>query len=395
MNNVEAEGDSSTFVSAPQIVPTQYDSPCPTIGVVAAQVVNLSPSVTAAPEADRLSPLTTQAGALTLEDTAITSTTTSTIITTPDVTFASSEVASQPSQVVDELQIINASPNQAMGKLPNVGSPSPATAACKVSALSTPVQPAPPVVNDNTPPVAVVSQPNVNKSVASLAMASQVILPQVTTKPKHEPNPIVSLNMDHPGISDITFMSDEIQPNVDPQEAVDFSSLQKPVVITPTPVNQNVPSPNLASRVLPTPATTENALDTDVKSTTPPSSLNVGTTVVALDHEVSSSAHPVVSAPVIVEPPKKEMVLSEVAPSPQPGGAWAQKKSWSQLFKPLDEGSVAKQVAYVAPFNQDAEKPLENSSREVPIMKTITPIAEADVDKAKIGGKTDFSGNLV
>lgn len=369
VNNVEAEAGNPPFVSAPQPVPSQYENSS-SIGV-AAQVVNLTPSVTAAPEADRLSPLTSQAAAMTMEET----TTTSTITTTSEVTFSPTDtpVATQPSPMVDELQVVTS--NQPMNKVSNIGPPSPAT--CK---LSTPIQPAPPVLN-STPPG--MSQSVTNKPVGSHALTNQIILSQVT-KSKNEPKPIVSLNMDHSSISDITFMSDEIQPNVDPQEGVDFSTLPKPVVITPAGITQNIPPPNVAYRVV-APPPVENVV-AEVKSAAPPPSLNVaGASVVPVDRELPSGP-PGGTVSGIAEASKKEIVMSEVVSNPQPGGAWAQKKSWSQLFKPLDEGSVAKQVAYVAPFNQDAEKPSDNTPRDMPVLKAISPISEADVDKAKIGG---------
>lgn len=369
IDNVEAESNSP-YVSASQTVPTQYETSS-SIGVPA-PVVNLSPSVTAAPEADRISPLTTQAAAMTLEDASeVAYSPTDTPVTNP-----------QP-PMVDEPQIMSA-PNQAITVVSNAGSPSPASV--KVPTPTTPL-PTPPVNNDNTPPV--VSQPIVSKPIGNPPMINQqpqVILPQVN-KPKSEPKPVVSLNMEHTSISDITFMSDEIQPNVDPQEAVDFGSLPKPVIISQPTINQNIPPPNVQNyRVIPT-STAETVVPvTEIKVVSSPPPVNVGSSVTAVDSGPVAAPAPVV-APVITEVPKKEVVIPDVVANPQPGGAWAQKKSWSQLFKPCDEGIGAKQVAYVAPFNQDAEKPVDNSSsRDVPMLKVVPPVSEADVDKAKIGG---------
>ncbi|XP_076029956.1 ubiquitin specific protease 10 isoform X1 [Oratosquilla oratoria] len=88
--------------------------------------------------------------------------------------------------------------------------------------------------------------------------------------------------------------------------------------------------------------------------------------------------------------------VPEVTPVP-PGGAWAQKKSWSQLFKSPD-GAPQKQVALVAPFKAE---PVKLNAEEFPAgpsgtivtpvcgqepkMPEPLPIAQEDMDKAKIG----------
>ncbi|CAL4066345.1 unnamed protein product [Meganyctiphanes norvegica] len=104
-------------------------------------------------------------------------------------------------------------------------------------------------------------------------------------------------------------------------------------------------------------------------------------------------------------------------PAPAPVGAWAQKKSWAQLFTKKQEEGAAKQVAYVAPFNQQEatasvavasaaadiqqEKPIDDSSvasipQSVSAGTNMTlaqdsskivlpPVAEEDIEKAKLG----------
>ena len=93
---------------------------------------------------------------------------------------------------------------------------------------------------------------------------------------------------------------------------------------------------------------------------------------------------------VDVDPSKSKSVeeVPEVAPSP-PGGAWAQKKIWSKLFKP-NEDPNSKRVAYVTPFVSDVAKSHEDSPAPVDFMSPSVlpdhPIADADIDKARIGG---------
>lgn len=103
---------------------------------------------------------------------------------------------------------------------------------------------------------------------------------------------------------------------------------------------------------------------------------------------------------------------SEDSPSAVPQGVWGQKKSWAQLFTKKQEEGAAKQVAYVAPFNQQ-EATLSTTEQEpqqqgatkrepaVPQALNATPIstptldmqkpstgphvADGDVDKVKMG----------
>jgi len=114
---------------------------------------------------------------------------------------------------------------------------------------------------------------------------------------------------------------------------------------------------------------------------------------------------------------------SEDSPSAVPQGVWGQKKSWSQLFTKKQEEGAAKQVAYVAPFNQQEATQKQNSTeqqqqkqqqqlqhqqqgksqtdfavpqaaiatpisappQDIPKLNTAPHVAAGDVDKAKMG----------
>lgn len=210
----------------------------------------------------------------------------------------------------------------------------------------------------------------------------QILIPNFN-KGKHMQKLAVDITGNHTTLSEITFMSDEIQPNVDPQEPVEFVSVPKAAVIIPPAVSQNVPPVNIPFKASP-PASVEPPVPSGNKSIASSSwAANGGTVVIAGDGGVVPPSTPSVASPALSEVNKKEAVMPEMAANAQPGGAWAQKKSWSQLFKPSDEGA-AKQVAYVAPFNQETEKLREETAEKAPDQ----PVSEVDLDKVKIGGES-------
>lgn len=183
--------------------------------------------------------------------------------------------------------------------------------------------------------------------------------------------------MEQTTLADITFMSDEIQPDV-------ASEMPVELVITPNPLGAPEPSPSSVSF----PSTLPVADPPASQGNTPIAASEAGGRQTNSDVGITGPSAP---------SPADNSVMAEVvmphlttsAATTAPGGAWAQKKSWSQLFKPCDEGG-AKQVAYVAPFNQGAEKSCEEVS--VPLEAAEpkvadTSLSEADMEKAKIGGK--------
>ncbi|XP_027233991.1 uncharacterized protein Usp10 isoform X2 [Penaeus vannamei] len=208
----------------------------------------------------------------------------------------------------------------------------------------------------------------------------QILIPNFN-KGKHMQKLAVDITGNHTTLSEITFMSDEIQPNVDPQEPVEFVPVPKAAVIIPPAVSQSVSPVNVPFKASP-PSSVEPPVPSGNKSIASSSwAANGGTVVIAGDGGVVPPSTPSVASPALSEVNKKEAVMPEMAASAQPGGAWAQKKSWSQLFKPSDEGA-AKQVAYVAPFNQETEKLREEATEKAPDQ----PVSEVDLDKVKIGG---------
>ncbi|KAK7074823.1 Ubiquitin carboxyl-terminal hydrolase 10, partial [Halocaridina rubra] len=319
----------------------------------------------AAPEADTHTSLTTQTTALTLED----NTEVGVAYPAADTSFTTEQ---QQPPILEEAQVL-CTANQGSGGMGDAGSPS--------SICNVPVLPQQNQIGDDTIAPQSASHPIVHKPPVS--QQPQIVVPQVT-KMKTESNPIVSLNIGQTSITDITFMSDEMQPNVDPEDAVDFTSLHKPAVVSP-----NMPS-NATYRTVP-PLTAEGMATVADNAGSPPAHTDLNSAVVLESVTTPLPSHEVGDASPLVEVPPKNVYIPGIVAAnphsnPQPGGAWAQKKSWSQLFKPCEDGGGAKQVAYVAPFNQDSEKPCcENTSRDVPILKAEPLMSEADFDKAKIG----------
>ncbi|MPC07657.1 Ubiquitin carboxyl-terminal hydrolase 10 [Portunus trituberculatus] len=178
--------------------------------------------------------------------------------------------------------------------------------------------------------------------------------------------------MEQASLADITFMSDEIQPDVVTEIAVDFARTS---LVGPEPSPSSVTFTSALS-VVESPTPQGNTPAATSESVVKQTSNDVGL--------IGPSSNP----PVSSSPVMAEVVIPQLpAATAPPGGAWAQKKSWSQLFKPCDEGG-AKQVAYVAPFNQGSEKlceetivPHETTDHKVPD----PTLSEADVEKAKIG----------
>ncbi|KAG0712067.1 Ubiquitin carboxyl-terminal hydrolase 10 [Chionoecetes opilio] len=167
----------------------------------------------------------------------------------------------------------------------------------------------------------------------------------------------MGVGIEQTSLADITFMSDEMQPDVATEIAVDFArtSLVDP---EPTPTPPSVP-------FTPAPAVpvSESPAPTIPQVSAPAAAPEAGVRQVNNDvgMVVPSANPPVVVSPVMAvvsSPVMAESVVPQVAATTAPpGGAWAQKKSWSQLFKPCDEGG-AKQVAYVAPLTRDLRSPV-------------------------------------
>lgn len=189
------------------------------------------------------------------------------------------------------------------------------------------------------------------------------------------------MGMEQTTLADITFMSDEIQPDV-------VSEMPVELVITPNPMGAPEPSPSS----VPFPSTLPVADPPASQGNTPIATPEAGGRQMNNDVGIAVPSAPTTADNSVMS----EIVMPQLttsAATATPGGAWAQKKSWSQLFKPCDEVG-AKQVAYVAPFNQGAEKtceevslPLEAAEHKV----SDTSLSEADMEKAKIGGKSLFT----
>ncbi|XP_069168182.1 uncharacterized protein [Procambarus clarkii] len=234
-----------------------------------------------------------------------------------------------------------------------------------------------------------VNQSAINPSMNQPSVCqSRVFFHQLKGKIDHKS--AVSIAGEHSVLSDITFMSDEIQPNVDPEEAVEFASIPTPTLINSPLVTKDILPCNVPFTVMSSNSTDCAMPRKNSISMVPAQSLpDAGIVSIVND---SGVAVPIISSPSLPSPAlsevrKPEVVVPQVVANSVPGGAWAQKKSWSQLFKPCDEGA-AKQVAYVAPFNQEAEKPLEEIPSPMEALEhkmPDPPLAEADLDKAKIG----------
>ncbi|KAK4323537.1 hypothetical protein Pmani_005770 [Petrolisthes manimaculis] len=186
--------------------------------------------------------------------------------------------------------------------------------------------------------------------------------------------PAVTLVVDHTSITDISFMSDEIQPDVNPEDGVEFLSCEgvtgpgKDVAITFMGPSIPVDSTPVSKENVPNIAYQKPGKEKEVELT------------------VKEEPMPRIEEKPKVVPEPVTVPIDVQATSIPPGGAWAQKKSWSQLFKPCGEGAT-KQVAYVTPFNQGTEKPQDiTSSAETVHKLPNSSLSEADLDKTKIGG---------
>lgn len=189
------------------------------------------------------------------------------------------------------------------------------------------------------------------------------------------------VGMEQTTLADISFMSDEIQPDV-------VADIPVELVISPNPLGAPEPSPPS----VPFPSTLPPADSPASQGNTPITAPEAGGKPLNNDVGISRPSAPTPTDSNSMMPEVVMPQLPTSASAAAPGGAWAQKKSWSQLFKPCDEGG-AKQVAYVAPFNQGAEKPCEEVSIPLEAAEhkvSDTSLSEADLEKAKIGGKILF-----
>lgn len=218
------------------------------------------------------------------------------------------------------------------------------------------------------------SHPQTASKISSGSSSKSSSTPQVLFR---QMNKSKVAGMEQTTLADITFMSDEIQPDVVTEMPVEL-------VMTPNPLGAPEPSPSSVSF----PSTLPVADPPASQGNTPIAAPEAGGRQMNNDVGVAVQSAP---TPADTNSVMSEVVMPPLTTSPAttaPGGAWAQKKSWSQLFKPCDEVG-AKQVAYVAPFNQGAEKPCEEVSLPLEAADhkvSDTSLSEADMEKAKIGG---------